>query len=202
MSDGYIGEDSIVAPDLTDYVIGVRGFDRAGHMLASPFQGDEWRVPELRASCVPSRPRTAAALRRLGTKPPAANSKAAQVVERQERLRAHAAPGDDCACGIYGYYEVVDSVSAFWPIVAAVRAWGKLMLHATGFRAERVRVVALALADNLEPGVPGDRCREVARRASAWWKVPLLRLEELAASLPEFGSPIPEQLRPPKEDSS
>jgi hypothetical protein len=202
MSDGYIGDLAVPAPDLIEAVVGVRGFERAGHYLASPFQRGEWRQPEQRAACVPDRKRHAAALMGLGTKPPAASSKAAGFVAHQQRLPRHPAPGDECACGLYAYYAVADAESHSWPITAAVQARGKLVLHGTGFRAERMRVVALAFADDLGDDVQSQRYREVARRASAWWKVPLLRLEELAASLPEFGSPVPEQLRPPKEDSS
>jgi hypothetical protein len=58
--------------------------------------------------------------------------------------------------------------------------------------------VAIALGDP-EAGVAGERYAEVARRASAWWKVPLLSREELASSLTEFGSPVPEDLRPKEE---
>lgn len=86
------------------------------------------------------------------------------------------------------------------PVIGAIEAWGALCVHADGFRAERVRVVALALADDLEDGsVAGQRYVDAARRASAWWRVPLLRRDELAASLAEFGSPVPEELRPKTE---
>jgi hypothetical protein len=201
MSDGYVGEESVLAPpDLIEHVVGVRTFDRAGHALASPFQGDEWRQPEQRAVCAPDRRGHTAALVGLGKKPPAASKAAARVVARQRRLPRHAAPGDDCACGIYAYHDLDSEFLPDAPIVGVVQAWGRLAVHACGFRAERVRVVALALHDDLGFGVQADRYREVARRASAWWKVPLLRFEELAASLPEFGSPVPEELRPRDDD--
>jgi hypothetical protein len=130
MSDGYIGDLTAPAPDLIEKVVGVRGFDRAGHMLASPFQGDGWRKPERAAVCAPSRPSTAAALLRLGLKPPKASSAAAGVVAHQQRLPRHSAPGDNCVCGIYAYYSITEAVIPAWPIVAAVQAWGKLVLHA------------------------------------------------------------------------
>jgi hypothetical protein len=204
MSDGYIGESSApVAPDLIEEVVGVRGFDRAGHMLASPFQGGEWKQPGQRAVCRPDRKRHAAALMGLGQKPPKANSAAAAFVARQQRLRRHAAPHVNCACGLYAFHSIAESEAfACGAITAAVQAWGKLVVHKRGFRAEHMRVVALALHDDLEPGVPGQRYREVARRASAWWKVPLLGLDELAASLTEFGSPVPDDMKPREEEES
>jgi hypothetical protein len=199
MSDGYIGDESARAPDLIEHVVGVRSFDRAGHMLASPFQGNEWRRPEQHARCSPSRPRTAAALTRLGIKPKPAASTAAQIVARQERLRPHKAPHQDCVCGIYAYHDPDAKFLEFHPITAIIQAWGLLQVHARGFRAEHVRVVALALGD-LESGVAGERYAEIARRASAWWKVPLLPREQLASSVSEFGSPVPEELRPSEEE--
>jgi hypothetical protein len=201
MSDGHVGKDSLPAPpDLIEHVVGVRSFDRAGHALASPYQGGEWRQPEQRAACAPDRGRHAAALVGLGQKPPAASKAAARVVARQRRLPRHPAPGDDCSCGIYAYHDADSEFLSAAPIVGVVQAWGRLCVHARGFRAERVRVVALAFHDKLGYGVQADRYREVARRASAWWRVPLLRFEELAASLPEFGSPVPEDLRPRDDD--
>jgi hypothetical protein len=200
VSDGYIGNESAHAPDLIEHVVGVRGFSRAGHMLASPFQGDEWRKPEQHARCSPSRPRTAAALARLGIKPKPAASTAAQLVQRQERLQPHRAPHEDCHCGLYAYHDTDTDFLEFHPITAIVQAWGLLQVHARGFRAEHLRVVALALGD-IEPTVSGERYAEVARRACAWWKVPVLTREGLAASLSEFGSPVPEDLRPQEEES-
>jgi hypothetical protein len=197
MSDGYIGDTALRAPDLVEAVVGVRGFARSGHSLASPFQGDEWRRPEQRASCSPDRSRTAAALAGLGTKPKQAQSVAARIVSHQQRLRKHAAPDNECACGLYAYHEPDAAHLDLHPIVGVVEAWGALCVHATGFRAARVKVVALALRDDLDPAAVADqRSIEVARRALAWWKVPLLCFDELVASYREFGSPVPEQLRP------
>jgi hypothetical protein len=198
VSDGYIGDVAAPAPDLMEAVIGVRGFGRVGHMLASPLQRDEWKKPEQRAVCAPRRSTTAAALIRLGRKRKPAASTAAKIVARQKRLPHHAAPHSDCSCGLYGYHEF-DGEHPMWPIIGVVQAWGRLMVHARGFRAEHVRVLALALGDDLDPGVPGERLAEAARRACAWWKVPLLGRAELAASLSEFGSPIPPELRPQDE---
>jgi hypothetical protein len=198
MSDGYIGDIAAPAPDLVGTVIGVRGFARRGHTLASPFQGDEWKTPEMSATCEPTHAATQAALVGLGTKPKVASTAARIAVEKQRRLGNHPAPRQDCACGIYAYYEPDHKFLDKHAIVGVVEAWGTCIPHPTGFRAERVRVVALALADDLTDAVEDQRLAEAARRASAWWKVPLLRLEELELS--RFGDPIPVELRPKEEE--
>jgi hypothetical protein len=198
--DGFIGDGSARAPDLLGTVVGLRTFDRAGHYLASPYQGTEWRKPELRATCNPERSATARALTKgLGQKPKLAASVAAVLVERQRHLPEHRAPDLDCSCGLYAYHEADDPHLESAPLIAIVEAWGDLVVHARGFRSEHLRIVALALGEPL-PGVQGERLIEAARRANAWWKVPLLRTDDLAVSMSEFGSPVPEELRPQEEE--
>ena len=85
------------------------------------------------------------------------------------------------------------------PIVGVIRARGRVQVHARGFRAEYAEVVAVSFDEGLGDDIEGQRYREVARRWSAWWRIPLLRDDELAVSLTEFGSPIPEDLRPQKQ---
>jgi hypothetical protein len=199
VTDGFIGDVGVQAPDLIEAVVGVCGFGRCGHTLSSPFQNTEWRQPVQHAVCAPKRSTTAAALMRLGQKPQPAASTAAQIVERQRRLPSHAAPHPDCSCGLYAYHDTDADHLETDPIVGIVQAWGALQVHEHGFRAEHLRVVALALGEPV-PGVAGERFAEAARRASAWWKVPLLVRDELAASLSEFGSSIPVELRPREEE--
>ncbi len=198
MSDGFIGTTSLTAPDLLEAVVGVRGFDRAGHQLASPFQGTTWDRPTQRAVCRPDHRTTKAALLSLGQKPAKAATAAAKVVARQYRLQPHAAPDAACHCGIYAYHDP-DNEHLVQPIIGVIRAHGRIQVHAGGFRAEHAEVVAIALADDLGTDIADQRLREVARRASAWWRIPLLRRDALAASLNEFGSPVPHQLRPTRE---
>jgi uncharacterized protein DUF3631 len=203
MTDGFIGQKSVAAPDLIDYVIGVRGFDRNGHHLASPFQGMTWDRAQIRAVCRPGKRTAKAALVSLGAKPGPAGAAATKIVARQYRLGEHAAPHPLCSCGIYGYHEA-DAAHLAQPIIGVIRAHGRIQVHAGGFRAEYAEIVAISFDDELGSDIPDQRYREVARRWSTWWQIPLLRRDELAASLSEFGSSVPVDLRPqnPKENAS
>ena len=184
MSDGFIG-DIATCPDLIGQVLGVRGFDRAGHFLASPFQGDPWHRPTRTAVCQPNRRATAAALTATGTKPRTAISAAQRIIERQRTRPDHDAPGVGCSCGLYAYHDV-EHLTEHLPChrtVAAVHAWGELVVHPRGFRAQRMRIVALAVPDDLRDDIAADRLAEATRRAAAWWQIPLLGLDEFTASL-------------------
>jgi hypothetical protein len=193
--DGYIGAALTAAPDLLDWVVGVRGFVRRGHQLMSPAQKAIWAEPERTAKCEPSRQAAVAALTALGVKPGRASRAGAQAYAIQRRLPAHDAPHVDCACGIYAFYGDDEHLS-IWPIVGVIRARGRLVVHQAGFRAAYVEVVALAFDPELGDGIEDQRLREVTRRACAWWRLPLLGRDRLLASLGEFGSPVPMELRP------
>jgi hypothetical protein len=202
MADGFIGNAAAVCPDLTGVVLGVRGFGRVGHFLASPFQGDVWRRPTSRAACEPDRRATATALVATGAKPGAALTAAQRIVERQQARSDHDAPGDTCPCGLYAYHGL-DHLARHQrthPVVAAVHAWGQIMVHPRGFRAQHMRIVALALPADLDDGIDGTRLAEAARRAAAWWRIPLLGLDGLTASYREFGDPIPDELIPEEKE--
>ncbi len=195
MSDGYIGNERVAAPDLMDWVVGLRGFTRSGHQLQSPFQETTWGHPEMTAVCNPGSKATRAALLALGQKASKATKAAQTTLARQRRIPLHASPAEDCHCGVYGYH-ADDEHLALHPIIAIIRARGRMIVHPRGFRAEHVEVMALAFDPELGNAVEDQRIREVTRRACAWWRIPLLGREQLIASLREFGSPIPMELRP------
>lgn len=195
MSDGYIGNERVAAPDLMDWVVGLRGFTRSGHQLQSPFQETTWGHPEMTAVCHPGSKATRAALLALGQKPSKATKATETTLARQRRIPLHASPAKDCHCGVYGYH-ADDQHLALHPIIAIIRARGRMIVHPRGFRAEHVEVMALAFDPELGNAVEDQRIREVTRRACAWWRIPLLGREQLIASLAEFGSPIPMELRP------
>jgi hypothetical protein len=196
MSDGYIGDERITVPDLAEWVVGLRGFARSGHRLQSPFQETAWDRPEMSAACSPGGKATSAALRALGRKPGSATQAAQATLARQSRLPAHVAPAKDCHCGVYAYHSD-DEHLALHPIIAIIRARGRMIVHPRGFRAEHMEVMALAFDPELGDSVEDQRIREVVRRACAWWRIPLLGREQLVATMGEFGSAVPLELRPP-----
>lgn len=197
MSDAFVG-DIETCPDLIGQVLGVRGFDRSGHFLASPFQGDPWHRPTRTAVCQPNGRATARALTATGTKPKTAVLAAQRIIEHQRTRPDHDAPGIACSCGLYAYHDVKSLAEhlTYHPAVAAVHGWGEIVVHPRGYRAQHMRIVALAIPDDLRDGIAADRLAEATRRAAAWWRVPLLGLDELTASLREFGDPIPAELIP------
>lgn len=65
------------------------------------------------------------------------------------KIEPHDAPAKDCGCGLYAYHDpkMVAGTGSAESIWGAVAAWGRLEVHREGLRAERARVVALALDD-------------------------------------------------------
>lgn len=72
----------------------------------------------------------------------------------------HRAPVRDCTCGIYGWYDPDDSRLAKGDVFGAVEITGRAVMASHGFRAERARILALAI----EAPAP--------RRISAWAMMP------------------------------
>lgn len=123
-------------------------------------------------------------------------------------------PGKKCECGLYALH----SPDGFWygakpsdsnnpfsraalhafagdglrHIAGVVSAWGRIEVHADGFRAEKARVVAVATS-----GCRRDQV--LARAVAAEYGVPLIDGENLAQVALEFGSVVPEDMRPEKQ---
>jgi hypothetical protein len=55
----------------------------------------------------------------------------------------HAAPGAECQCGIYGWYDPTDTGMLRAGVFGVVEASGLVLLGERGFRAERARIVAV-----------------------------------------------------------
>jgi hypothetical protein len=96
---------------------------------------------------------------------------------------SHHAPEHCCECGLYAYYDL-KSIS-YQGIVGAVVAWGeKFEAHAEGFRAEHMRIIALA-----EPEEGGLVC---------WFpgsSVPVVPRDRLVNFALEHGEPLPMEMR-------
>jgi hypothetical protein len=63
--------------------------------------------------------------------------------------REHTPPGDDCSCGFYAYYDPLiynsghGSLQAPYGVTGVASAWGDVVLHAFGWRAQYARVEAI-----------------------------------------------------------
>jgi len=70
---------------------------------------------------------------------------------------SHTAPGNDCICGFYGYYTprlINDTGNGIEnTVVAAVEVYGNVVLGTKGFRAEKLRLVALVRPTEYEARV-------------------------------------------------
>ncbi|MDP2712200.1 MAG: hypothetical protein Q8O56_13365 [Solirubrobacteraceae bacterium] len=95
-------------------------------------------------------------------------------------LRGHDAPHPSCNCGFSAYYALpaepdLLAPEAIWGVIAA---WGTIVEHERGFRAQFARTIALLDADNpLDHMKPGAR----AKAAAEAYEIPLLEREELIA---------------------
>ena len=103
----------------------------------------------------------------------------AQCILRRDR----AAPAADCSCGLYaryradpGWHSTVTSDGAAY---GAVLAFGRIVRHGgLGFRAQRARVLALAVPP--ETAIKSIFC--FSCRCTAFWEAEMQALESLASS--------------------
>lgn len=132
----------------------------------------------------------------------------AQCMRGDGHRRCKHAPGEGCDCGLYALHTPNfwysqgrrDPFSFYYgdpvglPMVAGlVAAWGKLEVHHAGFRAERARIVAIALPEIRRDAVVA---LAVAKEYGAA-AVPQDELERVAS---EFGTLVPEGMRPEKPE--
>jgi hypothetical protein len=63
----------------------------------------------------------------------------------------HIRPEPGCTCGFYAFYSLRDASDAGWPysnkLLVLVKGSGRVILHDKGFRAERMRIMAITLPD-------------------------------------------------------
>lgn len=117
-----------------------------------------------------------------------------------EPAPGHPAPEASCVCGLYswrrpseGWYEKPREGPA-GEIIGAVASWGRLRVHADGFRAEHACVVTLTH----HPDAPTDelvRLKQIAAR----YRVDVVPLPELEEAASQHGTPLPDTLVPPIE---
>jgi hypothetical protein len=132
------------------------------------------------------------------------------VGEWESLTPPHEAPAPGCHCGLYALH-----APTFWYgpdatraqggllgrhpasgcyVAGLVAAWGRMEVHADGFRAERARVVAIAIPDR-------KRDAAVARAVAAEYGVPTVPQAELERVAGEFGASVPNHLRPERPDT-
>lgn len=165
--DGAIGVHGLEAPDYTVPIIGFRKWYLRGTTLYSPHIHDHVWTTEQKARC----------LRFDG-----------------ERKLDHPSPDPTCGCGYYAYLNIdlerVDlGHSQVGSIAGAVAALGRIVVHEGGWRAERIRIVAIAkAAAPTDPGTFG------LPTAAAKLGVPLVPFEDLPGIAAEYGEPVPEDV--------
>ena len=105
----------------------------------------------------------------------------------------HASPHPDCQCGIYAYHRpgLRTYFGEVWWCEGVVTAWGRIIVHGDGWRAEHARIEALAPpeVDDERPAPPLDA---IAGRLG----VPLVPRESLAEVAAQVGGPVPPALLP------
>lgn len=139
--------------------------------LRSPHYDFSWRRPEYAASCLTVQ----------------------GALKKHEENAPHRPPEHDCQCGFYSYFEVPEPSHywGFWGytvgnLIGLIVATGKIQLHETGMRSERVKVIALT--PTREDDLPKLE-RFLAQ--PGWEAVHIVPVDELPALAPEFGSPVP-----------
>jgi hypothetical protein len=188
------------APDLTRKVIGFRAWKLKDGRLHSHGLGDAlWLPGPQRALCkrrqiVQVRQQQGIAMWQDPINP--------------EEIASHPAPDPDCECGFYALHGLRQAASQAIAVlrtgqqscvVGAVAAWGLLEVHESGFRAEWVEPLAIAIPDDLFLWKGEEAKAEVVRVAEEYG-LAFVSLHELEEKAKEFGDVVPASLRPPKSD--
>jgi hypothetical protein len=161
------------APDLASAVVAFRSWRLAGDKLMSPFIPCRWRGRAMHAICFD------------------ANRALTRGVGWLEQ--PHRSPHEACQCGIYAYHAPGPRSwfgEAYW-CEGVVSAWGRLVVHADGFRAEHARVEALAIPDCVQRIGAAH-----VHRAAADLGVLVVSHDELENFAARLGGGVPTALRP------
>ena len=160
------------APDLARAVVAFRSWRLAGERLMSPFIPCRWEGREIHASCFDANRRLQRGVGWLDA--------------------PHDSPHEACQCGIYAYHTPGPRSwfgEAYW-CEGVVSAWGRIVVHDDGFRAQHARVEAVAVPAAAAYGAAA------VRDAAARLGVPVIGHDELDAFAAELGGGVPAVLRP------
>ena len=163
----------MTAPDLAAPVVAFRSWRVAGALLVSPFIPCRWDGRVMHAACYD------------------ANRGLTRGVGWLDG--PHDSPHAECQCGIYGYHTPGPRSwfgEAYW-CEGVVSAWGRVVVHGDGFRAEHARVEALAIPDGLERSGPAQ-----VRAAADALGVPVIPHAELTDFADALGGGVPAALLP------
>jgi hypothetical protein len=161
------------APDLSAAVVAYRSWRLAGQRLMSPFIPCRWQDRVMHATCYD------------------ANRRLTRGVGWLEE--PHESPHEACQCGIYAYHTPGPRSwfgEAYW-CEGVVSAWGRVVVHQDGFRAEHARVEALAVPPSVLP-YGARQVHDAAERLG----VPVIPHGELEAFAAGLGGGVPASLRP------
>jgi hypothetical protein len=161
------------APDLAAAVVAFRSWRLAGERLMSPFIPCRWQDRVMHAACFD------------------ANRTLTRGVGWLHE--PHDSPHAACQCGIYAYYTPGPRSwfgEAYW-CEGVVSAWGRVVVHRDGFRAEHARVEALAVP----PSLRRFGATQVERAAAALG-IPAIAHDDLDDFAAELGGGMPAALRP------
>ena len=164
------------APDLAAPVVGFRAWRLGRDRLLSPYIPCRWEGRTMHAECYDAN---------------------RSLTRGQGWLdEPHASPDPRCQCGIYAYHR--PGLRAYYGEWAwaegIITAWGRIEVHADGFRAEHARIEALARPDLDTPAV-----RAAIGRIASDLGVPLLDRRDLADAAGAYGGVLPPSLLPADE---
>jgi hypothetical protein len=176
MSDGAIGDHGGRLRSEPVVVFRTWRVDEGG-WLHSPYVRFRWLTDRAVAQCVP------------GQVP---SDDRAQGLGRAkgwlyDKARGHTPPVHDCACGLYGYYDpetVPERIYVGPQLLGAAVCTGRIQAHKEGLRAERMRILCLVPAKEIDGAA-----------VSARYGVSLVHREGLMSYAREFGRILPDELR-------
>jgi hypothetical protein len=161
------------APDLAAAVVAFRSWRLAGERLMSPFVPCRWEDRTMHALCFD------------------ANRGLTRGVGWLDE--PHESPHEQCQCGIYAYHAPGPRSwfgEAYW-CEGVVSAWGRLVVHNDGFRAEHARVEAVAVPRTLREFGAAH-----VHRAAERLGVPVIAHDDLEGYAAALGGGVPTTLRP------
>jgi hypothetical protein len=161
------------APDLVEPVVGFRAWRIANGRLLSPYVPCRWAGRVLHAECH--------------------DANRSLLHGKGWLAEPHASPHPDCQCGIYAYHHpgLRTYFGEHYWCEGVITAWGRVVVHADGWRAEHARVEALAVPDLGDP-----RLEVVVEAIAERLGVPVVMRGELADVAEGAGGLVPEALRP------